>query len=164
MCIPQFAFSRAACPTAGTRCTTTTWQQAAATLWSTSRSVRLYLSNCLLCWFVCLFWDVCSGWPFRFCQTSCWHQNKCCDLVKAPHIKTELLFWYQQEVWHNLNDHPVFMFMFQGSHEREAPDERQQGGPQEEQGPPRQQGRQRTAGAGQRGSHGETDRAPLKCF
>ena len=45
-----------------------------------------------------------------------------------------------------------------GTHERAAADERQQQErAPEEQGPPRQQGRQRAAGAGQRGSHGETE-------
>ena len=46
-----------------------------------------------------------SDFWFRLCQTSCWHQNW--SLVRGSCAITELLFWCQQEVWHNLNCHPV---------------------------------------------------------
>ena len=40
-------------------------------------------------------------------QTSCWHENKSCISIYGPHIKTELLFWCQREVWINVMCHPV---------------------------------------------------------
>ena len=49
-----------------------------------------------------------TGWPLRLWQTSRWLQNKSCVLVHGPHTKTELLFWSQREVWHNLDGHPVY--------------------------------------------------------
>ena len=48
-----------------------------------------------------------TGWPFRLCQTSRWHQNKSSVLVWGPCTKTQLMFWCQWEVWHNLNGHPA---------------------------------------------------------
>ena len=59
----------------------------------------------------------CTGWPFRLCQTSCWHQNKSSALVHGPHTKMELLFWCQQEVWRNLNGHPVGIVKVEGGWE-----------------------------------------------
>ena len=50
---------------------------------------------------------VCTGWPFWLRQTCRWHQNKRSVLVHGPHTKTEVLFWFQWEVWHNQNGHPV---------------------------------------------------------
>ena len=48
-----------------------------------------------------------TGRPLRLCQTSSSHQNKSSVLVWGPCTKTELLFWCQREIWHNLNGHPV---------------------------------------------------------
>ena len=39
------------------------------------------------------------------------NQNKSSGLGHGPHTKTELLFWCQWEVCHNLNDHPVYAFV-----------------------------------------------------
>ena len=52
-----------------------------------------------------------TGWPFRLCQTSRWRQNKSCVLLNGPHTKTELLFWWQREVWDNQNSHHVIVSM-----------------------------------------------------
>ena len=48
-----------------------------------------------------------TGWPFRLCQTSRWHQNKSSVLIWGAYTKTQHLFWCQREVCHNLNGHPV---------------------------------------------------------
>ena len=49
-----------------------------------------------------------TGWPFTLFPTTRWHQNKGCVSVPGPRTKTELLFWYQREVWTNLMCHLVF--------------------------------------------------------
>ena len=47
----------------------------------------------------------CTGWPFRLCQTSHWHQNKSSVLIWGAYTKTQHLFLCQRAVWHNLNGH-----------------------------------------------------------
>ena len=54
-----------------------------------------------------------TGWPFRLWQASCWHQNKSSDLVWGPCTKTQLLFWCQQDICHNLYGHPVYHISYQ---------------------------------------------------
>ena len=49
-----------------------------------------------------------TGWPLRLWQTSRWLQNKSSVLVWGPCTKTQLLFWSQREVCHNLSCRPVY--------------------------------------------------------
>ena len=49
-----------------------------------------------------------TGWHVRLWRTSRWLQNKSFLSVWPGQSKTELLFWSQQEVCHNLICHPVF--------------------------------------------------------
>ena len=41
---------------------------------------------------------------------TCWNRNKCYISVYAPYTKTQLLFWFQQEVGNYLMGHPVRAF------------------------------------------------------
>ena len=48
-----------------------------------------------------------TGWPFTLFPTSRWHLNKSSILAWGPCIKTQPLFWCQQEFGNNVNGHPV---------------------------------------------------------
>ena len=48
-----------------------------------------------------------TGWPFRLCETSRWHQNKSSVFVRVAYTKTQHLFLCQRKVWHRLNGRRV---------------------------------------------------------
>ena len=38
--------------------------------------------------------EINTGWPFRLCQTSCWHQNKSSVLIWGSSTKTQHFLWF----------------------------------------------------------------------